>query len=395
MSTVVELFRRLEGDPWRLANKWNDDILQANALLHNTAATEEEMAECLELWCRHNQPCQFGRAAATKSRIHFCFLRDEAVSTWKDEEIAKKIEEERRLWKQRGVSDPENSAHSFVIVVSSPRVAFAAPNQQLREFSDRLLELSGWGPTRKGVRRKNEVTSDYLYLKKPGEDGFYGFQFNADFFACAADKRWWRDHRFPGGIAFTANSTGHMIRFRDWYESQSESRLWALKQSMFTIANAAQTKATESADPVEQGRVTWLRDLENGKPFAGDAQCPLGKLPRAVDGKDWSRYEGYLHTDHSVREEFFTGREMPPTTKRHLMDFSYLYDEQQSDHEDLVRGKRFSEEEVFAEIGRPDKWTVRSASVRAPRTADEAVTVAAQLDVCRSWKAPDAYPATD
>lgn len=47
MSSVRELLARLNGDPWRIKHPFSEDILQANALLHNTAATEDEMAECL------------------------------------------------------------------------------------------------------------------------------------------------------------------------------------------------------------------------------------------------------------------------------------------------------------------------------------------------------------
>src|SRR5207249_1415093 len=106
--------------------------------------------------------------------IHFCPLREIAVSTWTDEEIAEKISEEKQLWKQRAAFDPQRAAHSFVIVVASPRVAFAASDQHLRFFSDRILELAGWGADRRGVRRKNTVTRDFLYLKNLKDREFYG-----------------------------------------------------------------------------------------------------------------------------------------------------------------------------------------------------------------------------
>src|SRR5712691_3606218 len=101
MTTVAERFARLSGDAWRVSHPFTDDLLQANALLHNTAATEAEMAECAALFCLRKQPCQFGRVAANDERVHFCFLTERAVSTWSDEEIAEKIAEERQLWKQR------------------------------------------------------------------------------------------------------------------------------------------------------------------------------------------------------------------------------------------------------------------------------------------------------
>ncbi len=393
MSKVAELFDRLNGDPRRIKLPFSDDLLQANALLHNTAATEEEMAECLSLWCQQRQPCQFGRVAAKQGRIHFCFLREAAVSGWSDAEIAEIIREEKQLWKQRAAFDPNRAAHSFVIVVASPRVALAAPDQQLRAFSDRILELAGWESSRFGARRTNTVTSDFLYLKNPIDRSFYGFQFNADFFACAADNRWWRDHRFPGGIAFTANSTGHMIRFREWYQVKDQNESWALKQAMLTIQNAAPTRTTDSAEPQVQGRVTWLRSLDaNGKPLVENISCPLAKVPATIEGKDWTRYEGLLHTDHAVREEFFVDREIAPTASRpYLMDFTYLYDDKQAEFEEFTRGKRFSDEEVYAEIGRPEDWTHRASRSVTLRSEDEAASVAEQLLACRSWQTPSWY----
>lgn len=388
MTATKELFTQLSGDAWRISHPFSDDILQANALLHNTAATEEEMAECGRLWCLRRQPCQFGRVAASEGRVHFCFLNEQAVSTWPDEEIASKVLEEKQLWKQRAAFDPLRGAHSFVLVVASPRVALAAPDQHLRAFSDHILELAGWDSDRRGVRRRNTVTSDFLYLKHPSNGGFYGFRFNADYFACAGDGRWWHDHRFPGGIAFTANSTGHMIAAREWYRENFDGRSWALKQAMLTINNSVPTRGTESADPLDQGRVTWLKPLDSeGKPLVADSRCPLAKIPSILQGKDWTRYEGVLHTDHAVREEFFFDREVAPTASRpYLMDFTYLFDERQEDFVQFTGGEAFTVDHILAEIGPPEAWTHRSRKAVTHRAEAEAIAVAEQLEVCRRWE---------
>ena len=388
MIQTAELFARLSGDAWRISHPFSDDILQANALLHNTAATEEEMVECAMLWSLRRQPCQFGKVAASEGRIHFCFLTEQAVSTWSDKEIAEKVAEEKQLWKQRAAFDPIRAAHSFVLVVASPLVALAAPDKHLRAFSDHILELAGWDPDRRGVRRKNTVTSDYLYLKHPTDGNFYGFRFNADFFACAGDGRWWHDHRFPGGIAFTANSTGHMISNREWYQGIENSRAWALKQAMLTINNAIPTRETESADPVEQGRATWLRPLDaEGKPLIHDIRCPLAKVPTKLEGKDWTRYEGVLHTDHAVREEFFLDREIAPMVKKpYLLDFTYLFNETQEDFIQFTGGEPFTAEHVFTEIGRPEDWTHRERKAVKSRSDEEAIAVAEQMQACRRWE---------
>lgn len=389
MTATSELFARLSGDAWRISHPFSDDMLRANALLHNTAATEEEMAECVRLWCLRWQPCQFGKVAASERRIHFCFLTEQAVSTWSDEEIAEKIGEEKQLWKQRAAFDLTRGAHSFVLVVGSPRVAFAGPDQHLRAFSERILELAGWGPGRPGARRNNAVTSDYLYLKHPSGANFFGFRFNVDFFASAADGRWWHDHRFPGGITFTANSTGHMIAAREWYQGKNDGRMWALKQAMLTINNAMPTRGTAGPDPLEQGRVTWLRSLDaEGKPLVPDSKCPLAKIPVTLEGKDWTRYEGVLHTDHAIREEFFLDRQVAPTaSKPYLMDFTYLFDEGNPEFVQFTGGEQFTTEEVLGEIGRPEDWAHRDSKVVTSRSDAEAIAVAEQLQACRGWEA--------
>jgi hypothetical protein len=387
MTATKELFKRLSGDPWRIKNPFREDILQANALLHNTAATEAEMSECMMLWCKLRQPCQFGKMAANDNRIHFAFLTEKAISEWSDEELAALIGEEKKLWKQRAAFDPGKAAHSFVLVVASPRVAFAVPDQHLRAFSDRILELANWQPDRHGTRRVNTITSDFLYLKNPKDYQFYGFQFNADFFACAGDGRWWRDHRIPGGIAFTANSTGHMIAFREWYRGKDDGHIWALKQAMLTVNSAEPTRKTDSQDPVDQGKATWLIPLKpDGKPLVEGIACPLGEVPSQLKGKDWTRYEGVLHTDHAVREEFFLDREIAPTsTKPYLMELTYLFDKNLGDFVEFTGGKPFAIDEIYAEIGRPEEWTHREADAIPARSETDMRLVAEQLYTCQQW----------
>src|SRR5262249_8473402 len=149
----------------------------------------------------------------------------------------------------RAVSDRERPPHAFLLVLASPRVALAAPDDALRRLADQLLALAGWAPKRRG-RRADQTSSDFLYLRHPVGSGYHAFQFNIDFFAAAGDGRWWHDHRIPGGIAFTANSVGHMRSFLEWYAAPGEDHGgWALKQSMLTIANAHPTALGADAAP--------------------------------------------------------------------------------------------------------------------------------------------------
>lgn len=88
-----------------------------------------------------------------------------------------------------------------------------------------------------------------------------------------------------------------------------------------------------------------------------------------------------------MREEFFQDREVPPTSsKPYLMDFTYLYDEKQPDFEEFSRGKPFSVEEVYADVGRPEDWTHRASPPSQARSEEQAAQVAEQLLTCRRWQ---------
>ena len=175
---------------------------------------------------------------------------------------------------------------------------FASTSDGLRRFADHLLHLAGWAPKRRAKRGDNPITSDFLYLKNPNDGEFYGFQFNIDFFAAAGDGRWWHDHRFPGGIGFTANSTGHMRHFRDSLQKPgSDHGESALKQAMITIAQAHTKAASDKeAAAVRQARKRkagppGCADLdEEGKPLVDRLACPVQNMPKQLHGKDWTKY---------------------------------------------------------------------------------------------------------
>jgi hypothetical protein len=397
LEPLSTLYQRLQGDRWRLANPFSLEIQEANALLHNPAAYDDEIYECLWKWCQSHQPCQFGAIAAKERRIHFCVLRESALVDWTDTQIGEAIAESKQLWKQRAAYEPHNAAHSFMLVIAAPRVAIAAPDIHLRAFASRVLQLSGWGQRSSIGRHKNAISSDFLYLRNPNDGEFYGFQFNVDLFACSGDRRWWHDHRFPGGIAFTANSTGHMRSYREWYGiAKGDTKEWTVKQAMLTIARAAATSKSHdsekmpgksASDTTGDGRLTWLMPLDSsGQPFLRDVTCPLSSVPKQLQGKDWTRYEGFIHTDHAVREEFFQSREFPSThSSPHLLDFTYLYDENNPEFVDLTRGKHVSEKQILAEIGDRATWAHRHVTSLRTRSEAEESLVAEQLAVCDRW----------
>lgn len=396
MSTesLLQLHDRLRKDVTRSQVPLGKDMTEFGDLILKPYVEDHEVIEALNHWCATRQPCQFGKVAAKNKQIYFCFLRERDLAEG-DGAIRDKIAAAKKQWKQRAIRDTEHAPHSFVLVCGSRHLELAAPDDNLRRFATRLLELTGWTPQRRARRGENTVTSDYLYMKNPQTGAYHGFQFNIDFFAAAGDGTWWHDHRFPGGIAFTANAAGHMKCFLDWYDEPGvDHGPWALTQAMMTIAKAHPTRGVrDGAAPTEQtargeGRVTWLLDLKDGTPFVERLPCPLDPVPKQLAGKDWTKYEGLLHTDHAVREEFFDGRDHPLTEhKLPLLDFTYLYDTAQADFTEFMTGRAFSENDVFADIDRPESWSHRDGDyVKIERTDNQAAEVAELLDRCLKWE---------
>jgi hypothetical protein len=297
--------------------------------------------------------------------MHYCILSDHDLHG-SDDQIKDKIQVERALWKQRALRIGPKTPHGFLLLVAAPRVLNAAPDENLHRLSDKIRAL--WNCPVERDPHGNDRTWEHLFLQHPKTREYYRFTFTVDFFSAAADGQWWHDHRIPGGIGFTANSLGHMATVREWRDGKTAQEEWALKLAMMTIAEAAKT---------ETGSATALMDLTNGLPQKSVA-CPFAtpdKLPDRIRQKDWTTYQGVLHTDHSVRDEFFQSDAKPPLRARpFLMDFTYIYDRSQQDYIRFMRGQLVSEEEVFHEIGPPGEWRTlggfrRIPAVGKPRTS--------------------------
>jgi len=178
------------------------------------------------------------------------------------------------------------------------------------------------------------VVFDRLFLKVSTEEPAYVVWSNGvNVFAAQGDRRWWRDHRIPGGVAFAMNAVGHMARtyvnaktdVNAITPEEARARLmnWALPVAMRTIQFA-------SKSPVGR-RGSWLLPKQGGD--QGPPFCP--KSFSDVAGYDWRRYAGAFHTDHSIPSPFFRDVVDRPAEYSDFttMDFSYLHDTAEADYE--------------------------------------------------------------
>ena len=391
-NELHDLYKALKPDEWRKTNAFSGDIKLVQDLFFDPFATDGERKEQLAHWLQGvgNQPCLFGRIAAANDWIHYCILTGDDFIEKSDEEIAQEIEKSLIAWKRRSVRPTANfstPAFGFVLIAVSQALAAAAPDEHLLAFSTKLLEL--WGAAKTHEKPSGDMNWETLYLQNPDTKDYYRFTFSVDFFCAQGDKRWWHDHRSPGGLMFTANSVGHMKRYREWYEKKKDQSDWMLEVAMLTIANSAKT---------DYGKATWLRGLDGGKPIESGVACPFSnpaQIKKPLVDKDWSKYAGWLHTDHAIRrEEFFNSAPAPSPeigSRVYMEDFTYLYDPKLQDNLRFVQGEKVSEEEIAEKIGTVDTWrelyqTPRRIIKFGPPKAEDEKRIKALLEEGRKWR---------
>lgn len=321
---IAELLSQLTPDPWRSTEGFSDDIVAANEILLSETATDEAIIETLSDWLKKEQPCIFGRIAAAVGHLEFCILRETDLGA-SDEAIRERIQEARLRWVRRCF---RADASGFIIVVLSRQIANATPNDVMKRLALRLGSLY----LNKSVAA-DSVELDEAFLQKPDRDPItWRWKAGVNYFSTQGDKRWWHDHRIPGGMAFSVNSVGHMVKSAivakhmkelnkdlgisgEWTLSKVDTLDKALVRAMGTIEGAASAVS---------GPATELLPLptEEAAPLPA---CPV-ELPAGLQDKNYCEYLGRYHTDFTVPSEYFRPEvERPAELVPFMLDFTYLF----------------------------------------------------------------------
>ena len=132
--------------------------------------------------------------------------------------------------------------------------------------------------------KADQIYLDGIYLEIPGKKkSAFKWKAGINYFGTQADRRWWRDHRIPGGIGFSTNSVGHLVKAgrlsnameallseltatdEDWPTSKIESLDKALEFAMKTIAKASDGVSGKATLPVTDS-TRYQRDAFSGVP---------------------------------------------------------------------------------------------------------------------------------
>jgi hypothetical protein len=368
MTSLAVDIDALVPDPWREAHPFALDLQATTTKILDTSQPIGYREAALKNWMTSYQPCLFGKFASAKTLIDILLLDADCLAQ-SDAAIGRIIQEARGRWKARASTGARSA---FVVVAAHPKIFTATPNDRLLKISLRLCDLLLPDSAPVQVDR---TYRDALVHYGPTSDSPRYFGVGVDFFAAAGDQRWWHDHRIPGGIGYSLNSPGQMVRQQqhakralevqsemlsslqgtanddrslqrkiqhgleltkaqqDLQATQIDSLGSVLRFAMKTIA-----AASEQLDP-EKGatweRATRLRPRNSGmcpyREVAGDSQ---------IRDKDYHTYDGWYHTDHTVRSDFFRSFDgtRPADVSRKELDFTYLHDRNQRDFTELAIG---------------------------------------------------------
>jgi hypothetical protein len=325
-TSISDLLGQLRPDPWRARQGFSPEVEEANRELFRPDITETESERVLSSWLQKHQPCLFGRIAAKLGAVSYCLL-NETDLRHSDELIKQKIQIARLAWTREGF---EGGKSAFVILAISPQIANALPGPEMRELACRLCYLY----LEEDIAMDN-AHLEQVYLQKPGARlTTWKWFAGVNYFCAQGDKRWWQDHRIPGGMAFSVNSVGHLVKSgmianamkeldhmmdapdESYPETKVDSLAKALELAMRTISKAS--------DAIS-GKATELLPLPEVVSKLPVPVCPVNLSP-AMSEKNFCEYRGHYHTDYTLPSEYFLPVvERPDGLKVHSLDFTYLF----------------------------------------------------------------------
>lgn len=328
MKHLHELVRSLTPDPVRAKLGFSQDIGDASTEISEYSEDRERVIDLLRRWLVKAQPCRFGRIAAAKGMLNFCVITERDIERG-DLHVKNSIQDARREWWKRGLV---GESHGFIVLLASSQVALAEPNHQMQELARYFCALY----LQHDALEVDRIYHDELFLRIPelGNQRLIKWLAGVNVFATAADRRWWNDHRIPGGLAFSANSVGHMVR-----SLAVRSRLGEVLNELGIKMEVHDHKLDTLLDALV-GAMRTIKGASKGPWDAATSLRPIGpredlpilelpsELPDDLRGYDYCNYTGFYHTDVCVPSSYFTPAvDRPSAVVPIELDLTYLLED--------------------------------------------------------------------
>ncbi|OAI50257.1 hypothetical protein AYO44_17940 [Planctomycetaceae bacterium SCGC AG-212-F19] len=361
---------KLQKDAWRSQVGFSPEIGRTNQRLFDNTLSREAREEALREWIQHHQPCLFGRIAAKNDLLSYCILTKSDLAG-SDESIRDIIQAARTEWTRAGYQGKKNG---FIILAVCEELASATPNAELLRLAQQLCQLYLIDVEEEVVPDK--VYMDEIFLEKPGPDtATWKWHAGVNFFGAQGDKRWWQDHRIPGGIGFSVNSVGHMVKSGilaramiqmekeldtetgNWPYGKVDSLGKALGLAMLTIDHASEAIS---------GKATNLMGIPRGE----DGELvtkPPAILPQNIADKNFETYQGYYHTDHTIPSIYFRPDVVrPEQIPQQYLDFTYLFRTGSASFITMGGGRRIRNDEAQPGVTEAEAKLARMTEVQVP-----------------------------
>jgi hypothetical protein len=373
-AVLSDLLDRFEVDEWRRENGFRPEVEGANAALLAKSVTRDEQQRILNDWIQKHQPCLFGRAAASQRAIHYCLLSEDDIRDG-DEAVRRRILDDHLSWTRESF---EGRSSNFILLVISRRITDARPNADVLEFAKNLARLY----LREEEIEPDRIYHDAAYLAIPDHrERVLKWKAGVNYFAAHGDKRWWQDHRIPGGLGFSTNSVGHLAKsgkllsVLDEYLAQigfpSDDR-HAPKIDTLAKALTVAMQTIDNASEAVSGKATELLPLRADSTTLPVESCPF-KLPSKLEDKNFCSYRGYYHTDFTLPSDYFRSEvERPPGIKPFdNLDFTYLFRDAADNpaHDTMGEGVpiRSAAPEINAAIPKRDRLVAQEVPIAYER----------------------------
>lgn len=127
-------------DAFRSRQAFSPDMEAVHAILFNSKYDRQAKIRAYRGWLEKNQPCVFGKTAATNKNVYICLLEEHEILRMarRDSDVEETLQDHRQVWKRLAL---EGLASSFVILLTSKHLISREPNTALKEICRRLLEL--------------------------------------------------------------------------------------------------------------------------------------------------------------------------------------------------------------------------------------------------------------
>jgi hypothetical protein len=359
-TPLKDLLNQISPDEWRSTHPFTADMEGAQRAIFESNVDGEIRQSLLE-WIGQYQPCLFGRMAARLHAIGTCIVSEGEILDNPEEWIAAKIDRARTEWL---ASTFKGKSSGFVLAVVSERVAYGRPDYAMSRFARRICSHY----LGRGDIELDQIYLDEAYLAVPGDSNVtWKWLAGVNYFCANGDGRWWRDHRIPGGLAFSTNSVGHLAKSGILNGAQGD--FWKCLGVDFEIGKTPVDSLPKALHLAMQtihlasdglsGKATELVERNIHTPPA-----PI-ELKSYLAGKEHRFYRGYYHTDHTLPSPYFeTTAERPADIGQFDLDLSYLFDNSLSnpDHITMGTGRRIRREVEETKVRKAEGEMIEIAS---------------------------------